>query len=48
MTALWIMMAFSIGTASGFALFALLQMSRETSRDRSRDRAGSDPARMLS
>jgi len=29
MTALWLMLAFSIGAATGFSVFAVLQMSRE-------------------
>jgi hypothetical protein len=29
MTALWIMLGFSIGTVAGFGLFAILQISRE-------------------
>jgi hypothetical protein len=36
MTALWIMVALSIGAAGGFMLFAILQMSRETTRDQTR------------
>jgi hypothetical protein len=29
MTALWLMVAFSIGAATGFSVFAVLSMSRE-------------------
>jgi hypothetical protein len=29
MTALWLMVAFSIGAAAGFSVFAVLQMARE-------------------
>jgi hypothetical protein len=29
MTVLWLMVAFSMGAAAGFVLFATLQMSRE-------------------